>query len=140
MDSTAEVSFHILRYGAQKLAEGDLNALLEYGFSIEEIKAIEELTLQELDHLSRLGTHFLCVQVNHECFAAMLRRVHREASNKVLQNELIHMRAPAAMMRELFGMTNLEYANRRKLLSMAGVGVGRPPALPETEQIAVWQA
>lgn len=137
---TAEVSFHILRYGAQKLAQGDVNALLEMGFSIDEINVLENLTLKELLHLSRLSTHFLCVTVNHECFTAMLQHIRSESYNAALQDELIRMRAPAGMLRELFGMTGLEYANRRKLLKMAGVGVGRPPALSEAEQHTVWQA
>lgn len=136
----AELSFQILRYGAQKLAEGDFNALLDLGFTLEEIKMIEKLPLKDLNHLSRLGAHFLDVKVNHECFATSLRHVQQEAENEAIQEELIRLRAPGAMMQALFGMTPLQYANRRKLLNLAGAGIGRPSEPSEEDQHAVWRA
>ena len=140
MSHSAELSFQILRYACQRLAEGDINALLDLGFLVDEIQSLEKLTLRELDHLSRLGAHFLDVRVDHLCFTASLRHVRREADSESLQDELIRMKAPAAMMQTLFGMTTLQYANRRKLLGLAGIGVGRPPAPSEAENHTIWYA
>ena len=140
MSHAAELSFQILRYGCQRLAEGDVNALLDLGFLIDEIKAIEKLTLKELEHLSRLGAHFLTVKVNHSCFATSLRHVRHEARGERLQDELLRRRAPVAMMQTLFGMTTFQYANRRKLLGLGGIGVGRPSLPSEEENHAVWYA
>jgi hypothetical protein len=135
-----EVSFHILRYGAQRLAEGDVNALRDLGFSLTQIRALEQLTLKELDHLSRLGAHFMEVRVDAQCFTTALSHVRRERANDVLQDELIRAGAPAGMMYALFGITGAQYALRRKLLDMAGAGVGRPPTPSEADEASVWHA
>ena len=140
MTANPELAFHILRYSAQQLAEDDLKALLEFGFSIEEIQAIEALTLKQLNHLSQLNGHFLDVSVNHQRFARALKHIHREAEGEALQDEMIRLRAPTAMMRALFGMTPLQYANRRKLLGLSGVGVGRPALPSEDTERMIWQA
>jgi hypothetical protein len=140
MIASAELSFHILRHSVQILAEDDLNSLFDLGFSIEEIQAIATLTVKELNHLGRLGGRFLEVKVDHQRLTRSLAHVRREAAAEALQDELLRLRAPAAMMRALFGTTSMQYANRRKLLGLSGVGVGRP-AVPceETEQ-AIWKA
>jgi hypothetical protein len=140
MSANAELSFHILRHSVQILAEDDLKSLFDFGFSTEEIQAIAALTIKELNHLGRLGERFLEVKVDHQRLARSLAHVRREAAADALQNELLLLRAPAAMMRALFGTTSIQYANRRKLLGLSGVGVGRP-AVPceETEQ-AIWKA
>ena len=142
MSVNTELTFHLLRYSAQRLAEDNLKALFGLGFSLEEIQALEPLTIKELIHLSQLGEHFLDVNVNHQRFVHSLQHVRRETAGEALQNELLRRRAPAEMMAALFGMTPLQYANRRKLLGLFGIGVGRP-ALPDEHMeraiLEAWQ-
>lgn len=139
MTAEGELAFHILRYGAQKLSEDDLSTLLDLGFSMEDIQAIETLTLKELNHLSRLSAHFLDIRINPQRFARVLAHIRQETAGEVLQNELLCRRAPAGMMRALFGMTPLQYANRRKRLGLSGVGVGRPAFPGEETERLIWQ-
>jgi hypothetical protein len=139
MTADGELAFHILRYGAQKLSEDDLSTLLDLGFSMEDIQAIETLTLKELNHLSCLSAHFLDVRINPQRFARVLAHIRQETAGEVLQNELLRRRAPAGMMRALFGMTPLQYANRRKRLGLSGVGVGRPAFPGEETERLIWQ-
>ncbi len=142
MTIDAELTFHILHHSARRLAEDDLGALTDLGFSIEDMHSIETLTLKDLVHLGRLGGRFLDIKVNAQRFGRALAHVQREADNEKLQETLLRLRAPGTMMRVLFGMTPLQYANRRKRLGLFGAGVGRP-AVPteETERAirAAWQ-
>jgi hypothetical protein len=66
MSTHADLSFHVLRYALQRVHDGDLSAALDLGFTIDEIRSMEALTLNDLEHLSRLSAHFLRVQVDHD--------------------------------------------------------------------------
>ena len=140
MTIDAELTLHILHHGARKLAEDDLKGLAELGFSLEEIRSMETLTLKDLVHLGRLGQRFLDVRINHQCLQRALTHIRREADNEKLQDALLRLRAPAAMMRTLFGMTPLQCANRRKRLGLFGVGIGRPTVPTEETERAIWAA
>ncbi len=135
----AELIFHALRYAAESLAEGDLHAILELGFRLDQIARLERLTLGDLHHLSQVRTHFLHIAVDPVCFDRVLDHMDRNKRHEGLQDELIRLRGPLAMMRAFFGMTNAEYAARRKLLGLNGTGVGRPLAPTEEEEATVWQ-
>jgi Protein of unknown function (DUF2857) len=136
----AELVFHTLRYVTETLAEGDLHAVLDLGFRVDQVARLERLTLRELQALSQVRTHFLDVSIDSACFDRVLDHMERNKDQEALQDGLIRLRAPLAMMRAFFGVTNAEYAARRKLLGLAGTGVGRPPAPSEEDEQRVWQA
>jgi Protein of unknown function (DUF2857) len=136
----AELVLQALRYASETLAEGDLHAVLDLGFRIEQVARLQALTLGDLQHLSRVRAHFLDIRVDPLCFDRVLEHMERSKRAEALQDELIRLRAPLPMMRAFFGMTNAEYAARRKLLGMSGAGVGRPPAPSEEEERRLWDA
>lgn len=136
----AELIFHALRYASETLAEGDIHAVLELGLRLDQIARLKRLTLGDLNHLSRVRTHFMHIAVDPTCFDRVLDHLERNKRYEDLQDELIRLRGPLAMMRSFFGMTNAEYAARRKLLGLNGTGVGRPLAPTEEEEENLWQA
>lgn len=136
----AELVFSALRYLTETLAEGDIHAVLDLGLRLDQVTRLQQLTLQDLHHLSGVRAHFLNVTVDPVCFDRVLEHMERSKRGEAMQNELIQLRAPLPMMRAFFGMTNAEYAARRKLLGMSGAGVGRPPAPTEEEERSVWGA
>jgi hypothetical protein len=136
----AELVFSALRYLTETLAEGDVHAVLDLGLRLDQVTRLQQLTLHDLHHLSGVRAHFLNVTVDSVCFDRVLEHMERSKRGEALQNELIQLRAPLPMMRAFFGMTNAEYAARRKLLGMSGAGVGRPPAPSEDEERSVWDA
>jgi hypothetical protein len=135
----ADLVFHTLRYVTETLAEGDIHSVLDLGFRLDQIARLERFTLRDLYHVSQVRTHFMDVSVDPACFDRVLDHMERNKCHDTLQNELIQQRAPLAMMRAFFGMTNAEYAARRKLLGMCGTGIGRPPAPSEDDEQAVWK-
>lgn len=138
MNAASEVSFHILRFALQRVQEGDLGAALELGFTLEEIRGMEQLTLKDLSHLSRLSGHFLRMQVDHNTYRAMLNRVREEAHSEALQDALLHAGAPRSLMADLFGWTALQYAQRRKVLGVYTPS-GRPGKPTEAQERAIWE-
>lgn len=136
----AELVLHALRYVTETLAEGDIHAVLDLGFRIDQIARLERFTLRDLHHLSQVRTHFLDIAVDPACFDRVLEHMERGKHDEAVQDELIRRRAPVVMMRTLFGMTNAEYAARRRLLGMNGTGIGRPPTPSEEDERRVWQA
>lgn len=136
----AELVFSALRYLTETLAEGDVHSVIDLGLRLDQVKRLQQLTLQDLHHLSGVRAHFLNIVVDPVCFDRVLEHMERSKRGEALQNELIQLRAPLPMMRAFFGMTNAEYAARRKLLGMSGAGIGRPPAPTEDEERAVWEA
>jgi len=126
MSMHADLSFHVLRYALQRVHDGDLSAALDLGFTIDEIRSMEALTLNDLEHLSRLSAHFLRVQVDHDIYRAMIHRVTEEAQSKDTQDALLRAGAPRSLMAEMYGWSSLQYAHRRRLLGITSTP-GRPP-------------
>ena len=138
MSTHADLSFHVLRYALQRVHDGDLSAALDLGFTIDEIRSMEALTLNDLEHLSRLSAHFLRVQVDHDTYRAMIHRVTEEAESKDTQDALLRAGAPRSLMAEMYGWSALQYAHRRRLLGITSTP-GRPPQPTETEEADVWR-
>ncbi len=137
MSAHTDLAFHVLRYALQRVHDGDLSAALDLGFTVAEIRSMEALTLNDLEHLSRLSAHFLRIQVDHEIYRAMIHRVTEEAESKDTQDALLRAGAPRSLMAEMYGWSALQYAHRRRLLGITSTP-GRPPQPTESEETAVW--
>ena len=135
---TRTLSTHILHYCAERLADDDAEALLDLGLTVDEISALDGVTLQQLHHLSRLGDHFLTVTIDHRRLAHALAHIQHEAEHQALQDKLLQLRAPAPMMQALFGMRSSDYAKQRKRLGLSGRDVGRPAIPDEATERRVW--
>ena len=138
--SHAELVFDALRYASQTLADGDLSSVLALGFRVDQVARLQALTLADLHRLSLLRGHFLDIAVDPACFDRVLAHMDRSKHDEAVQDELIRLRAPLPMLRALFGLSNAEYAARRKLLGLSGAGVGRPPTPSEDEERRIWFA
>jgi hypothetical protein len=135
----AELTFQILRHVTEILSEGDVCSALALGFRASQIAQLERLTLRDLHRLSRAPTHFLSITVDPTRFDRLLSHVERGKQRESLQDELIRLRAPAVMMRTYFGMTNADYATRRRLLGLTGTGIGRPCLPSNADQERIWK-
>ena len=138
MSMHGDLSFHVLRYALERVHEGDLSAALDLGFTIEEIRSMEGLTLKALAHLSRLSARFLRIEVDHQTYQAMLNRVSEAIESESLQDALLRAGAPRVLMSELFGWSALQCAQRRRVLAIVGTP-GRPPLASEEEEARVWR-
>ena len=120
-----ELIFDVLRYAARKLAEGDESTLMVMGFSPQQIRAIEGLTLRSLQRVGQLSAHFLDFRIDPACFARVMRRIEQETEDEGLKDALLRAGAPIRMMHHFWGMTSRDCAERRRVLGV-DAPIGRP--------------
>lgn len=135
-----ELMFHTLRHVTEALAEGEIRSVLALGFRLDQVARLEHYTLRDLRALSQVRAHFLDIAVDSAALDRVLDQLDRSKAYDALQDDLVRLRAPLAMMRALFGMTNAEYGTRRKRVGVSGTGVGRTPVPAEGEEQRIWQA
>jgi len=136
----AELVYQTLRYASETLAGGDIEAVLDLGFTVEQIARLAQLTLNDLRHLSQVRTHFLDVSVHVACFDRVLVHMDQNRHRESLYDELICQGASFPMLRAFTGMSNREFATRRRLLGMTGSGAGRPATPSEDDEQKLWNA
>ncbi|MCG5495520.1 STY4526/YPO1902 family pathogenicity island replication protein [Ectothiorhodospira variabilis] len=138
-NTATDISFQVLRYAMEQVQNGDLNAAMDLGFTIEEIRDLEGLSMKEACRLGRLGGHFLRVQIDRKSYRALLQRVREDQASETLQDELLKQGAPRALMSELYGWSPSDYAHRRKILNLTK-SCGRPPEATPDQEIKAWNA
>ena len=134
----SQLAYHVMLYAIQALSDGDIRAIEDLDFTIDEVQQLSQLPVKGLKHLARLSGHFLKVKTDHHCFQKMMSHLHHELAQDALQDELIRHEAPIAMMNTLFGMSTAEYIQRQRLLGIPPHGAGRPALLSDEDQAAVW--
>lgn len=134
------LAYHVLLYAIQALSEGDLKAIKDLDFTIDEIRQLSQLPVKAIKHLARMSSHFLEIKTDHSCFNKIMIHLHQELASDALQDELLRLEAPITMMSTLFGMSTTEYLQRQKLLGIPGRGAGRPALPSDDEQIAIWES
>lgn len=137
----SELVTAITLFAARCIAEGDLRVLRELGIGAQEAEAIRDLTIVDLQRLSRkLKGHFIRgVSIDNESFWMLLQDIERERKQQIMENALIEADAPMDMMHTMFQMDPHEYAARRRLANLPPA-VGRPPEPDEEASRAIWKA
>lgn len=135
---STELAYQVIRFAVDKLKTGDLNAVSDLGFEPDEIRAMEQMTVGELHHLARMGTHFLDVAVDHRCLNHALTHARDEARTECTQDDLIRQGAGTEMLHALCGLTPGEVCRRRRMLGVQRPQ-GRPPRLPPTKEDRIWR-
>lgn len=132
-----------LNYAACCLAEGDLYALREMGIGVEEAKALNTLTVTDLQRtaISQTRSHFLSLKFNCKVLRLMIEHVRCQREKEKVMLELIECDAPREMLRALYGLSHRDCQGYRQML-----GRHSPPGRPShtdsaTAQIvwAEWQ-
>lgn len=134
------LAYHVMLYAIQALSEGDLKAIKDLDFTVDEIRQLSQLPVKAIKHLARMSSHFLEIKTDHSCFRKIMAHLHHELANDALQDDLLRLEAPITMMNTLFGMSTTEYIQRQKLLGITGCGAGRPALPSDEEQIVIWES
>ena len=137
MNEHGELIFDVLRYATRMLSEGDERGLLLLGFTPEQIRALESLTLKSLQRVSELASHFMDFKVDAVCFERVMRRIEQEREEEALKDELLRAGAPIRMMHHYWGMTSRDCAERRRVLGIEAP-LGRPTQADEAALERLW--
>jgi len=132
-----ELIFDVLRYATRMLAEGDESGLMVLGFTPEQIRSMESLTLKSLQRVGELSSHFLDFRIDPACFDRVMRRIKQERDDDALKDELLQAGAPIRMMHHFWGMTSRDCAERRRVLGI-DAPIGRPPQPDEATLERLW--
>jgi len=132
-----ELVFDVLRYATRLLAEGDESGLLDMGFTPEQIRTMEALTLKSLQRVGQLSAHFMDFRIDPACFARVMRRIEQEREDEALKDALLLAGAPIRMMHHFWGMTSRDCAERRRVLDVE-VPIGRPPQADDSALEELW--
>lgn len=127
-----------LLYAQRCWQEGDRHALRQMNFGAREISAIAGLHLDDIARAEQLGAHCLDIRLNRDAFWSLLSGFERLRQRDELRRELISRDAPFDMMTELLGTGAREYSRWRRVYGMPTV-IGRPPALDEATEHAIWR-
>ncbi len=132
-----QLIFDVLRYATRMLADGDESALMLMGFTPDQIRSMEGLTLRSLQRVGELSAHFLDFRIDPACFERVMRRIEQEKENRALQDELLHAGAPIRMMHYFWGLTSRDCAERRRVLGVEAP-IGRPTQADEQALERLW--
>jgi len=132
-----ELIFDVLRYATRLLAEGDESTLMILGFTPDQIRAIETLTVKSLQRVGTLSSHFLDFRIDPLCFERVMRRVEQERQDEALKDELLQAGAPIRMMHHFWGMTSRDCAERRRILRVEAP-IGRPAQADDAALERLW--
>ena len=132
-----ELVVDVLRHATKLLAEGDESALTIMGFTAEQIRSIEGLTLKSVQRLGQLSAHFLDFRVDPASFERIMRRLEQDSQDEALQDALLRAGAPIRMMHHFWGMTSRDCAERRRVLDIEPP-IGRPSQADEPDLERLW--
>jgi hypothetical protein len=135
----------VLQQAVQPLHAGEYQVALDYGFTWDEIRVLEALSLQDFQWLKDQSAQFIEFEarVNHAQVRLALARLDAQKNLQALQQRLLVAGAPRHLMIQMFGWIPQHYRNQRKLLKLDDhlPHGGRPtnPTLNEEEDIlAAW--
>ncbi len=133
-NSAAELSFRLFLQSLQSDNPQNLSSL---GIAVDEIRAIEGMTLKQLQHLARFGSQYLELRINRTHFCRALAHVQNQnlsqAQRQSLQDQLVLRGAPMEMLRTLVGMDRREFSELRRRHGIHGKGRPRTPTEGELE-------
>lgn len=137
IDEHGELVFDVLRYATRMLVQGDESTLMAMGFSPDQIRSLETLTLKSLQRVGELSSHFLDFRIDPVCFSRVLRRIEQENEDEVLKDALLQAGAPIRMMHRFWGMTSHDCAERRRVLGI-DPPIGRPGSADSAALERLW--
>ena len=135
----SELITAVVLYATRCAVEGDHQALRAMNFGPEEVDALADVALGDIQRMASLRAHCLRIELNRGLFWPMIEHLRRQRTDDTLLNDLIDADAPLDMARSFYGIGSLEYSKIRQWRGLSE-GIGRPRQPTETETHAVWNA
>lgn len=134
-----ELNLAVLQYLSKQLTEGDYDEVARFGLLREDINEIKNLKLEDLELLAQQGASFIMLSFDRLSFTRSIKRVQERRREEDLVTDLIEHGATQPMMQKFFGMSGVEYANRRRVMGI-DEGIGRTPIVSHQEEKCIWDA
>lgn len=135
----ADLLLAFFRYVLRSLAERDFESLRRLDIPPNQLAALSQLRLTDLQHIAHAYHHCLRIELDGEALTRTIEHLSAARERDATKQALIDADANLPMLRQLFGMSSREYTGRR-YLSAVGAQRGRPRAPAETDERRVWDA
>ncbi|MFO3955968.1 DUF2857 domain-containing protein [Enterobacter hormaechei] len=131
------INYSIIANALHALKEGNIRHCESLGFTIDEINALDQLSLDELFTVSRAAAPFVSIIVRHDVLLHLLAQARQEYRHQQEINRAIRLGGSIALLNHYFGLTSNEVCLRRRLLGVS-VPYGRTPEPDEKTDAAIW--
>ncbi|MGP2470188.1 DUF2857 domain-containing protein [Ewingella americana] len=132
------INYAILTDALHALKEGNIRYCESFGFTFDEMNALNQLSLDELFIISRESAPFLTVTVHHDALRLLLAKSRKEIMQQQRINHAIRLGGSIALLNHYFGLTSNEVSLRRRLLDIA-IPYGRTPIPDEETDARIWR-
>lgn len=120
------------------IKEGNIHPCLKMGFSEEQLKAINNLSLDEIMDISNSVVSFAKVEINHETFWKLLAIAQANTQQRQIIDRALLLGASIEMLHQYFGLSTSEVSARRQLLGIEEK-MGRKAAASDEESTHIWE-
>lgn len=132
------LNYAVLTDALHALKEGNIRHCESLGFTIDEMNALSQLSLDEAFIITQASSSFITVNVRHDVLQLLLIQAHQQCRRQQQINRAIQLRGSIALLNQYFGLTSNEACLRRRLLGIS-VPYGRTPEPDEETDTAIWR-
>lgn len=131
------INYAILTGTLHAFKQGDFLYCETLGFTLEELDALNQLSLDEIFFISRASAQFISLTVRHDVLKHILALSHKELQRQQMINRAIKLGGSIALLNHYFGLTSNEVCIRRRLLRI-NTPHGRTPIPNEQTDAEIW--
>lgn len=135
--SLSQATTAILSSLLMDIKNGNIRRCESLGMSVEEIRALSQLNLDELHYLSQSHVSVLDVKLNHENFWLMLNQARIEQKRMLMIDRALELGGSMELIDKYFGLSPSEVSARRRLMGIES-RQGRTQSLTESQDAALW--
>lgn len=121
----------------QAVRDGNINYCNAIGLTLDEVRELSKLTLDEFLFISKTPAIFLDISVNHERLQYNLLRSRQELHLQQQINRAVRLGASHEILCKYFGLNSNDVAARRRLLGVSIPG-GRKSLPDENTDAKIW--
>lgn len=121
------------------IKRGQLSRCESMGLNISDIRAINQLSFDDLQYLMSSEVCVVQMHVDRKLLSILLEQARRSRWTQQMIDRALVLGASMAMMRDYFGLTTHVVATRRRLLDIE-VQKGRSSLLNESQDQQLWLA
>ncbi|TRL56148.1 DUF2857 domain-containing protein [Citrobacter youngae] len=132
------INYAIMADALHALKEGNIRHCEALGFTLDEINALDQLSLEELFTVSRAATPFVSITVRHDILHHLLAQARQEYRRQQQIKRAIRLGGSIALLNHYFGLTSNDVCLRRRLLGVS-VPYGRTPEPDEETDAEIWR-
>ena len=133
--SLSQATTAILSSLLMDIKNGNIRRCESLGMSVEEIRALSQLSLDELHYLSQSHVSVLDVRLNHENFWLMLNQARIEQKRMLMIDRALELGGSMELIDKYFGLSPSEVSARRRLMGIES-RQGRTQSLTEPQDAA----